>query len=527
MALKIAVAQLNFTTGDSAGNARRIIDAARTAHAAGARLLLTPAQSVCGYLAGAALRRPSFDAACDAAVHAIARETAALAGLAIVVGLPAGRASVIRDGRVIGEQRGAAPESGACVFQAGDVRVGLLPCADDGFEAGAQRAQAAGAKLLAALDAAPFHTGHGDEREALLAGRARAAGLPLVCARLVGAQGEAVFEGRSLAASADGQLAGRARSFAEQLFYVDAARAGTGAGLRLAADTAPAREREADLWDALVTGLRDYARKNGFKSALLGLSGGIDSALVLALAVDALGPSQVSTVMMPSPYTADISLQDAREMARRLGVRHDELAILPEFERFKQSLKPLFGGKPEDTTEENLQARIRGVMLMALSNKHGHLLLTTGNKSECATGYCTLYGDTCGGFAPINDVLKTDVFRLARWRNAHDPHGGGADPIPERIITRPPSAELRPDQKDQDSLPPYEVLDAIIDRYLDVDADIADLVAEGFDRGDVERVARLMKASEYKRQQAAPGTRVSRRGFGDGWRCPLSGPPGN
>ena len=521
MALKIAVAQLNFTTGDSAGNARRIIDAAQAAHAAGARLLLTPARSVCGYLAADALPRPSFEAACDAAVHTIARETAALADLAIVVGLPAQRARVLRDGRVIGEAGGPA----ACVFQAEDVRIGLLPCADDGFEAGAQRAQAAGAELLAALDATPFHAGHGDAREALLTGRARATGLPLVCARLVGAQDEAVFEGRSLAADADGRLAGRARSFAEQLFYVDAARAD--AGLRLTADTAPAREREADLWDALVTGLRDYARKNGFKSALLGLSGGIDSALVLALAVDALGRDRVSTVMMPSPYTADISLQDAREMARRLGVRHDELAILPEFERFKQSLQPLFGGKPEDTTEENLQARIRGVMLMALSNKHGHLLLTTGNKSECATGYCTLYGDTCGGFAPINDVFKTDVFRLARWRNAHDPHGGGANPIPERIITRPPSAELRPDQKDQDSLPPYEVLDAIIDRYLDAGADIADLVAEGFDRSDVEHVARLMKASEYKRRQAAPGTRVSRRGFGGGWRCPLSGQRGN
>ena len=226
--------------------------------------------------------------------------------------------------------------------------------------------------------------------------------------------------------------------------------------------------------------------------------------------------------MMPSPYTAGISLEDAREMARRLGVPYDEISIVPEFESFKASLKPFFGDKPEDTTEENIQARIRGVMLMALSNKHGHLVLTTGNKSEYATGYCTLYGDMCGGFAPIKDVLKTAVFRLSRWRNAHDPYGTGANPIPERIITRPPSAELRADQTDQDSLPPYEVLDAIIERYMENDQAIEDIVAAGFARADVEKVVRLIRINEYKRRQAPVGIRVTHRSFGKDWRYPIT-----
>jgi NAD+ synthase (glutamine-hydrolysing) len=319
---------------------------------------------------------------------------------------------------------------------------------------------------------------------------------------------------------ADAKLAGRAPSFEEKLFFTQVDRA-QGA-LQLVADMAPARDNNADLWDALVLGLRDYVRKNGFKTVALGLSGGIDSAVVLALAVDALGKDNVHAVMMPSPYTAGISLEDAQDMARRVGVRYDVLSIVPEFEAFKASLQPLFDGKPEDTTEENIQARVRGVMLMALSNKHGHLILTTGNKSEYAVGYCTLYGDMCGGFAPIKDVLKTKVFELARWRNGHDPFGTGADPIPERIITRPPSAELRPDQTDQDSLPPYEVLDAIIARYMENDVSVVEVVAEGFKPADVEQVARLIRINEYKRQQAATGTRVTHRSFGKDWRYPIT-----
>ena len=412
------------------------------------------------------------------------------------------------------------PGQGTCVFQVDGISVGLLICEDAWFEEPAQLAKEAGAELLAVINASPFHVGKGYEREAMMIERVQAAGLPLVYAHMVGGQDEVVFEGHSFAVGADGQLVGRAPSFVEELYYVDVSRADD--GLQLAANLAPARENDADLWDALVMGLRDYVAKNGFKSVVLGLSGGIDSALVMAIAVDALGREQVHAVMMPSPYTAGISLEDARDMARRLGVRYDEISILPEFESFKRSLQPLFGGKSEDTTEENIQARIRGVMLMALSNKHGHLVLTTGNKSEYATGYCTLYGDMCGGFAPIKDVVKTAVFRMARWRNANDPYDTGANPIPERIITRPPSAELRADQTDQDNLPAYEVLDAIVERYMENDLGIAELVAEGFNQADVEKVTRLIKINEYKRQQSAVGTRVTHRGFGKDWRYPMT-----
>ena len=282
----------------------------------------------------------------------------------------------------------------------------------------------------------------------------------MVYAHLVGGQDEVVFEGHSFALLADGSVAGRAPSFKENLFLALVERA-QGA-IKIEASIEPERTPEADLWDALVLGVRDYIGKNGFPRALLGLSGGVDSALVLAIAVDALGADKVRTVMMPSPYTADISWIDARDMAARLGVRYDEISIVPEFEAFKASLAKEFAGRAEDTTEENIQARIRGTLLMALSNKFGGIVLTTGNKSEMATGYCTLYGDMAGGFAVIKDLAKTTVFKLCHWRNANDPYGTGASPIPERIITRPPSAELRPDQKDEDSLPPYEVLDGIL-----------------------------------------------------------------
>ena len=276
-----------------------------------------------------------------------------------------------------------------------------------------------------------------------------------------------VFEGRSFALDADGAVVARAPAFEEKLVFAQVEQAQ--AAIKIKADVAPLPGLLPDLWHALVLGVRDYIGKNGFPGVLLGLSGGIDSALVLALAVDALGKGRVRTVMMPSPYTADISWIDARDMAGRLGVSYEEIDIRPAFEAFKASLAPQFAGKAEDTTEENLQARIRGTLLMALSNKFGSLVLTTGNKSELATGYCTLYGDMAGGFAPIKDVPKTQVFALARWRNANDPFNTGANPIPERIITRPPSAELRPGQTDQDSLPPYEVLDAIIARYMEND----------------------------------------------------------
>ncbi|MFC5522253.1 NAD+ synthase [Polaromonas jejuensis] len=557
MPLKICVAQLNYCVGDMPGNAQKIIDAARTAYADGARLLLTPELAICGYAAEDLFLRPSFIQACDDAVNRVAHELAGLKGLTVVVGTPThgdngkglrtksvevqqrhNAARVLREGRIIetyakrelpnyqvfDERRYFTPGQGTCVFQAGEgaeaISVGLLICEDAWFEEPARLAKASGAELLVVINASPFHVGKGGERELMMRKRALATGLPLVYAHLVGGQDEIVFEGHSFALQADGTLAGRAESFKENLFVAQAERVQE--AIKLIANIEPERSNEADLWDALVLGVRDYLGKNGFPGAILGLSGGIDSALVLAIAVDALGADKVRAVMMPSPYTADISWLDAREMAQRVKVRYDEISIVPEFEAFKASLAHEFKGLKEDATEENIQARIRGVFLMALSNKFGSIVLTTGNKSEMATGYCTLYGDMAGGFAVIKDLLKTSVFRLARWRNANDPYGTGLNPIPERIITRPPSAELRPDQTDQDSLPPYEVLDAILERYMENDQGVEAIVAAGFDRALVVRVAQLIRINEYKRRQAPVGIRVTHRSFGKDWRYPIT-----
>ncbi len=557
MPLKISVAQLNYCVGDMPGNAQKIILAARAAYADGVRLVVTPELAICGYAAEDLLLRRSFIQACDDAVNLVARELAGLKGLTVVVGTPTdgdsglgmrsksvavqqrhNAAKVLQNGRIIetyakrelpnyqvfDERRYFTPGQGTCVFQAGDgdaaISVGLLICEDAWFEEPGRLAKEAGAELLVVINASPFHVGKGAEREAMMSARAQATSLPLIYAHLVGGQDEIVFEGRSFALQADGVLAGRAESFREKSFVVQAERAQ--AAIKLIADVAPERTREADIWDALVLGVRDYLGKNGFPGAILGLSGGIDSALVLAIAVDALGADKVRTVMMPSPYTADISWIDARDMAARMKVRYDEISIVPEFEAFKASLSDEFKGLKEDTTEENIQARIRGVFLMALSNKFGSIVLTTGNKSEMATGYCTLYGDMAGGFAVIKDLLKTTVFSLARWRNENDPYGTGAQPIPERIITRPPSAELRADQLDADSLPAYEVLDAILTRYMENDQSVDSMVAAGFDAAVVERVTRLIKINEYKRRQAPIGIRVTHRSFGKDWRYPIT-----
>ena len=550
MTLKICTAQLNVTVGDTAGNAQKIIDAARTAYEQGARLVVTPELSICGYPAEDLLLRPAFIDACDDAVKRVARELAGLKGLHVVVGHPHGgairgrsvevqqrynAASVLCEGRVLetyakrelpnyqvfDEYRYFTRGQGTCVFQVEGVNVGLLICEDAWFPEPARLARASGAQLLVVPNASPFHAGKSGERLAQMMGRAQDVELPLVYAHLVGGQDEVVFDGASFAVNADGGLAAIAPAFVEDLFFVDADAAGE--QVVLSGPKANQPDGEAELWHALVMGVRDYVGKNGFPGVLLGLSGGIDSALVLAIAVDALGPGKVRTLMMPSPYTAEMSWTDAAEMARRLKVRYDEISIKPMFETFRQSLAQEFAGLAEDTTEENIQARIRGVLLMALSNKFGSIVLTTGNKSEMATGYATLYGDMAGGFAVLKDVLKTVVFKLARWRNANDPYGTGENPIPERIITRPPSAELRADQVDQDSLPPYEVLDGILSRYMENDRGIEDIVAEGFDRAVVERVARLIRISEYKRRQAPVGIRVTHRSFGKDWRYPITG----
>ena len=553
MTFKLCVAQLDFVVGDLAGNSKKIIDLARSVYADGVRLVLTPELSICGYAAEDLFLRPAFIAACDDAVKTVARELAGLKNLTVVLGHPSGgdsrtrsvavptrhnAASVLCEGRVVAryakrelpnyqvfdERRYFTPGQDVCVFEAGEpgsrIKVGLLICEDAWFEEPARLTKAAGAELLAVINASPFHIGKGNEREQMMRERVLDCGLPLVYAHLVGGQDEVVFEGRSFALDADGSVVGRAESFVEASLVVEARREGH--ALHLAAEVAAERTPQADLWHALVLGVRDYIGKNGFPGVLLGLSGGIDSALVLAVAVDALGKDRVRTVMMPSPYTADISWIDAREMAQGLGVRYDEISIVPEFEAFKQSLASQFKGLAEDTTEENIQARIRGTLLMALSNKFGSIVLTTGNKSEMATGYCTLYGDMAGGFAVIKDLAKTTVFELARWRNANDPYGSGSQPIPQRIITRPPSAELRPDQTDQDSLPEYAVLDAILARYMENDQSIEDIVASGFARADVEKVTRLIKINEYKRRQAPVGIRVTHRSFGKDWRYPIT-----
>ena len=540
----IASAQLNFVVGDMQGNARKIIDAAAQAASQGAALLLTPELAICGYAAEDLFQRPAFQAACDAAVQAVVQASQQWPGLTLVVGHPQAvpdaqrrcynAASVVRAGQVIAsyrkqalpnyrefdEQRYFIEGDVPCVFEVAGTRVGLLICEDAWHAGPAQAAKAAGAQLLAVINASPYHMGKPEQREQVMAERVRETGLPLVYAHLVGGQDELVFDGHSFALNADASVAARAPGFEEKLLLAHVQSAP--AAIKLIGDVAPLGDINSQLWHALVLAVRDYLGKTGFPGAVLGLSGGIDSALVLAIAVDALGAANVRTVMMPSPYTADISWIDAREMAKRMQVPYEEISIAPQFEAFKAALAQDFAGRAEDTTEENLQARIRGTLLMALSNKFGSIVLTTGNKSEMATGYCTLYGDMAGGFAVLRDVLKTRVFELARWRNANDPFGTGQNPIPERIITRPPSAELRADQKDEDSLPPYAVLDAIITRAMEQDADVGSIVAEGFARADVERVVRLIRINEYKRRQAAVGPRLSRRGFGKDWRYPIT-----
>jgi NAD+ synthase (glutamine-hydrolysing) len=549
MTLQLSVAQLNFTVGDMLGNARQIIDAARAAYERGVRLLVTPELSICGYAAEDLFLRPSFIAACAQAVNLVREELADLPGLYVVVGHPSGdddrtrsvavqhrfnMASVLCEGQVVAayakrelpnyqvfdERRYFTPGDQTCVFEVHGVQIGLLICEDAWFDQPAQDTLQAGAQLLVVMNASPFHQGKSGEREDAMRERVLATGLPMVYAHMVGGQDEVVFEGRSFALHADGQLAGRAMSFANDAFDVKVETRAQ--GLRLKALVHPMPSALSDVWQALVLGVRDYIGKNKFPSVLLGLSGGIDSAVVLAVAIDALGADRVRAVMMPSPYTADISLTDARDMAERVGVRYDEYSIVPMFEDFLNTLHDEFADKPLDATEENIQARVRGTLLMALSNKHGGMVLTTGNKSEMATGYCTLYGDMAGGFAVIKDVAKTLVYQLAHWRNANDPFGQGLNIIPERIITRPPSAELRPDQTDQDSLPAYEVLDAILAMYMEQDMSAEQIEAAGYQRADVDQVIRLIRINEYKRRQAPIGVRITHRAFGKDWRYPIT-----
>ncbi len=530
---------------------------ARQAHGEGASVVVAPELALCGYPPEDLLLRPAFMLACAEQLQALAASLVDCPGMQLLVGHPHqfdeprdirsrsidvarrfNAASLLSDGRVVAtyckrelpnyqvfdERRyfasGRDIGAGPLVFESAGRRFGVIICEDAWFEEPARLACAAGAQVVLVLNASPFHLETAEEREARMAQRARATGVPLCYAHLVGGQDEVVFDGASFAVDAQGEVVARGPSFESAVVQVEFA-----SGTKPRGDVLLMPSSEAQAWAALVTGVRDYVGKNGFPGAIIGLSGGIDSALVLAIAVDALGAERVRTVMMPSPYTADISWIDAREMATWLGVRYDEIAIAPMFDAFRASLAEQFAGLAEDTTEENLQARIRGTLLMALSNKSGSIVLTTGNKSEMATGYCTLYGDMAGGFAVIKDVAKTLVYRLAHWRNQQgfkraDGYVGAM--IPERIITRAPSAELRPGQTDQDSLPAYDVLDGILARYMEDDQSIEDIVDAGFARADVERVTRLIKLNEYKRRQAPVGIRITHRAFGRDWRYPIT-----
>jgi len=557
MKTRIALAQLNLTVGDFAGNLAKIVQSAREAHARGARIFVAPELATSGYPPEDLLLRPAFYAQSAAALEQLAQELAPLQGLHVLVGHPyrenpphlsahtnANRpierglppvdtfnaASLLLEGRVIGryfkeelpntevfdEKRYFASRPQPLVFDLDGVRYGVVICEDVWHRSAAQRAKEAGAQVLLIPNASPYHLGKGEVRIDILRERVRETGMPMVYVNLAGAQDELVFDGDSFVLDGSGTLVMRMAQFEESLGLIDFVD-----GVPQPAQIVERGSLEAEGYAALVVGVRDYINKNGFPGALIGLSGGVDSALVLAVAVDALGADRVRAVMMPSRYTADISEVDARDMAQRVGVRYDEIAIAPMFDAFRGSLAGEFAGLAEDATEENIQARIRGTLLMALSNKHGSIVLTTGNKSEMAVGYCTLYGDMAGGFAVLKDIAKTLVYRLCHYRNQASGFAR-TDIIPERILTRAPSAELRDNQTDQDSLPPYEVLDAIMQRFMEQDQGIAEIIEAGYAPADVKRVTRLIKINEYKRRQAPIGIRVTHRAFGRDWRYPIT-----
>lgn len=529
--LNVVMAQVNLKVGDIHGNVERIIAAARQARdELQGDLIVFPELSLCGYPPEDLLLRSSMQRRIEQGLQRIRQE---IAGIHVLVGFPwleEGRrynaCAVYRDGaelafyrkqqlpnyRVFDEKRYFEPGDSAAVFDYQGVPIGVTICEDIWFAEPMARARAAGARLMLNLNASPFHGGKQPEREAVVGERAREGGMPVVYVNQVGGQDELVFDGHSFVVDAQGQVSQRAPAFVEGLYpvIIDEALQPQPAEL------APVASLEASVYDALVLGVRDYVRKNGFKGVVLGLSGGIDSALVLAVAVDALGAEQVEAVMMPYHYTAQISLEDAEAEARTLGVRYSVLPIAPMVEAFQATLAGEFAGLGRDTTEENLQARCRGTLLMAISNKKGYLVLTTGNKSEMAVGYATLYGDMAGGFDVLKDVPKTLVFRLCEYRNR------AGEVIPQRVIDRPPSAELSPDQKDEDSLPPYPVLDEILRLYVEQDLSAVDIVVAGFDEETVRRVLRLVDLNEYKRRQAAVGARVTQRGFGRDRRYPIT-----
>ncbi|MBU6378118.1 MAG: NAD+ synthase [Gammaproteobacteria bacterium] len=538
--LRIALAQIDLLVGDVAGNLARVAETAATAQAAGAGLVVFPELTLAGYPPEDLLFHRGFRRQIDAA---LAQCVAAPGQPPILLGFPEycgslihNSVALIADGAeraryrksalpnygVFDERRYFAPGDSPVVVSHAGFRLGLLVCEDIWQQAPAQAARAAGAELLIVTNASPYEQGKQGRREALLRERALATDLPIIYLNLVGGQDELVFDGQSVVVDRRGAVLLRAPAFTECLAQVDLQRTADGAVSLTGSLLTPPLEETEEIYRALVLGVRDYVEKHGFPGVVLGLSGGIDSALTLAIAVDALGAERVQAVMMPSRYTAQMSLDDAAAQAQRLGVRYSVIPIENMFAATLTALADEFAGRAVDATEENIQSRCRMQLLMGISNKTGRMLLTTGNKSEMAVGYATLYGDMAGGFAPIKDCSKLLVYRLAAWRNAAAVAAREPAIIPARVIERPPSAELRADQKDVDSLPPYEVLDPILAAFIEEDLSVEEIVARGYDRATVVRVLGMVQRNEYKRRQAPPGIRVSRRAFGRDWRYPIT-----
>ncbi len=531
--LRVVMAQLDFLVGDIPGNTERVMEAARRASTEHqGDVVVFPELCLTGYPPEDLLLRPSLELRVQEALQRLQDEQLAPA---IVIGAPIregallyNAAVVIEQGAITGryfkrfppnyqvfdEKRYFADGGDVVTLNIRGVPVGITVCEDIWKDGPVEEAAAAGARLILNLNASPYDLDKQARRKALLERKSRENRVSIVYVNLVGGQDELVFDGGSMVFDHSGALAVEALQFSDGLFPVDFL---CEHHCQPVSQPLPAEPSvEANVYSALVTGVRDYVNKNGFKSVVLGLSGGIDSAVTLAVAVDALGPNRVRAVMMPFRYTSSMSLEDAEGEARALGVQYDVFSIEPMYDAFMASLAGPFEGTSPDTTEENLQARLRGVLLMSLSNKFGSLVLTTGNKSEMAVGYSTLYGDMAGGFDVLKDVPKTLVFRLANYRNTVSPV------IPERVITRPPSAELAPDQKDEDSLPGYDILDQILNLYVERDFSADAIVAEGFARADVDRVIRLVDINEYKRRQAPIGVRITERGFGKDRRYPIT-----
>jgi NAD+ synthase (glutamine-hydrolysing) len=533
--LKLALAQIDFLVGDIQGNLARVVSTARHAREQlDCDLIAFPELTLSGYPPEDLLFHRGFRRQTDAGMERLRKE---VSGIGAIVGYPEyvgadiyNSAALISDGallanhrkselpnyKVFDEKRYFRPSSVATIFERKGFRIGLLVCEDIWVPEPTQLARDAGAELLVVINASPYELHKQREREQIARERILDVRLPMAYVNLIGGQDELVFDGNSFVMDAEGNVVVRAPAFEESTYVTEFTRNAQGQVMPVPSTVAPEPSDEESVYRALVVGVRDYVTKHGFPGVVMGLSGGVDSSLTLAIAVDAIGAERVHAVMMPSRYTASMSVEDAAEQARALGVKYSIISIESMFAATLAALKDEFAGTKPDSTEENIQSRCRMLLLMGISNKTGRMLLTTGNKSEMAVGYATLYGDMAGGFAPIKDCSKMLVYRLAVYRNSV------SRVIPQRVIDRPPSAELRPDQKDSDSLPPYEVLDAILEAFIEEDLSVDEIEARGFDRATVARVLDLVKRAEYKRRQAPPGVRVSRRAFGRDWRYPIT-----